>query len=394
MNTYKGTKKRIQSLDLIRGIAILGILIMNINSFSAISMAYLNPNLGPGIEGYNAWIHGFSYLFADMRFMSIFSILFGVGMMIFVSNVESRGLKAAKFHYRRMLFLGVIGLLHAYLIWMGDILVPYAICACFVFLIRKWSSRFLIFLAAIFFFVPLIMNLMLWFGLSPEELFRIFDPVWNPSFTEQIQEIIAYRGPYLDQLGLRAEGAQYMQTYLFIGEGFWRYSSMMILGILLHRWNWFSAFKSKTWHLRFGIIFFFTGLFIAAIGLFQSYEMNWNGPWALTIGHQYTYVSSLLVALAYISLFIYWSQTNLWSGLQHRLQEVGRMAFTNYISSSIICTLICYGHGFGLFGKLDRLEQWLVVLLVWVIIFVGSKLILKKHKQGPLEAIWRRWTYH
>jgi len=70
------------------------------------------------------------------------------------------------------------------------------------------------------------------------------------------------------------------------------------------------------------------------------------------------------------------------------------MAFTNYILSSIICTLICYGHGFGLFGKLDRLEQWLVVLLVWVVILLGSNLILKKHKQGPLEAIWRRWTYH
>ena len=386
--------ERIQSLDLIRGIAILGILIMNITSFSSISMAYLNPNLGPGIEGYNAWIYGFSYLFADMRFMSIFSILFGVGMMIFVSNVENRGLKAAKFHYRRMLFLGVIGLLHAYLIWMGDILVPYAICACFVFLIRKWSSRILIFLATIFFFVPLVMNLMLWFGLSPEELFRTFDPVWNPSIKEQTQEILAYRGPYSDQLGPRAEGAQAMQTNLFIGEGFWRYSSMMILGILLHRWSWFSAYKSKTWHLRFGIIVLFSGLFIAGTGLFQSYKLDWYGPWALTIGHQYTYVSSLFVALAYISLFIYWSQTNILSGVQNRLQEVGRMAFTNYILSSIICTLICYGHGFGLFGKLDRLEQWLVVLLVWIVILLGSNLILNKHKQGPLEAIWRRWTYH
>ena len=351
MTTYKGTKERIQSLDLIRGIAILGILIMNITSFSAISMAYLNPNLGPGIEGYNAWIHGFSYLFADMRFMSIFSILFGVGMMIFVSNVENRGLKAANFHYRRMLFLGVIGLLHAYLIWMGDILVPYTICACFVFLIRKWSSRTLIFLGTIFFFVPLVMNLMLWFGLSPEELFRTFDPVWNPSIAEQTQEILAYRGPYSDQLGQRAEGAQAMQTYLFIGEGFWRYSSMMILGILLHRWSWFSAYKSKTWHLRFGLIILFAGLFIAGTGLFQSYKVDWYGPWSLTIGHQYTYVSSLFVALAYISLFIYWSQTNILSGVQDRLQEVGRMAFTNYILSSIICTLICYGHGFGLFGR-------------------------------------------
>ena len=125
---------RIDSLDLIRGVAILGILIMNITSFSQIGMAYLNPKLGAGIDGINGWIYSFAFLFADMRFMSMFSILFGAGMMLFVQNIEQKELKPFKYHHKRMFLLLGFGLIHAHLIWMGDILVPYAICGCLVFL--------------------------------------------------------------------------------------------------------------------------------------------------------------------------------------------------------------------------------------------------------------------
>ena len=107
---------RIDSLDLIRGVAILGILIMNITSFSQIGMAYINPTLGAGIDGVNGWLHSFSFLFADMRFMSMFSILFGAGMMLFVQNIEQKGLKPVKYHYKRMFLLLGFGLIHGHLI--------------------------------------------------------------------------------------------------------------------------------------------------------------------------------------------------------------------------------------------------------------------------------------
>ena len=387
------TQDRIDSLDLIRGTAILGILIMNITSFSQIGTAYVNPNLGAGIEGYNAWFHAFDFIFADMRFMSIFSILFGAGMMLFIQNIERKNLRPLMYHYKRMILLFGFGLIHAYLIWMGDILVPYAICGCFVFLVRKWSSRSLIFLASILFMIPILMNIMTWFGLSMNELNEIYGPIWNPETDDILNEIQAYRGSYTGQMEIRSQTAHYLQTFLFVMEGFWRYSSMMIIGILLFRLDWFKAVKSRKWYLRFGLFFFSIGIMFSSYGLFASYENQWNGPWSMTLGHNITYISSLLMAFAYMSLLIYWSTSKRGRRIQNRLKAVGRMAFTNYILSSLLCTLIFYGHGFAYFASLDRLEQWVVIVPIWFLILFLSKWVLNRYTQGPLEFIWRKMTY-
>ena len=384
---------RIDSLDLIRGVAILGILIMNITAFSHIGMAYVNPNLGAGIEGYNAWFHSFSFLFADMRFMSMFSILFGSGMMLFIRNIERKNLRPAIYHYKRMFLLLGFGLIHAYLIWMGDILVSYALCGCLVFMVRNWSSRGLIILASIFFMIPILMNIMTWYGLSMNELNEIYGPEWNPESKEILNEIKAYRGSYIGQMEIRSQAAHYSQTFLFMIEGFWRYFSMMIIGILLFRLGWFKVVKSPKWYLRFGLIFLFIGLLVSAYGLYASYENQWNGAWCMTLGHNFTYISSLLMAFAYMSLLIYWCISKKGLRIQSRLKEVGRMAFTNYILSSVLCTLIFYGHGFAYFASLDRLEQWFVILPIWILILFLSKWILNHYKQGPLEFIWRKLTY-
>ena len=387
------TQDRIDSLDLIRGVALLGILIMNITAFSHIGMAYVNPNLGAGIEGYNAWFHSFDFLFADMRFMSMFSILFGAGMMLFIQNIERKNLRPVMYHYKRMLLLLGFGLIHAYLIWMGDILVPYAICGCLVFLLRNWSSRGLILLASIFFMIPILMNIMTWYGLSMNELNEIYGPIWNPKTDDILNEIMAYRGSYIEQMEIRSQSSYYAQTFLFMIEGFWRYSSMMMIGILLFRCDWFRAVKSRNWYLRFGLIFLVLGLIVSAFGLFASYENQWSGPWCMTLGHQFTYISSLLMAFAYMSLLIFWSISERASRIQNRLKAVGRMAFTNYILSSLLCTFIFYGHGLAYFSTLDRLEQWAVIVPIWFLILFLSKWVLNRFKQGPLEFIWRKMTY-
>ena len=130
-------KNRIHSLDLIRGFAVLGILIMNITSFSQINIAYMNPTIGAGLEGYNQYFHGFIYIFADTRFMSIFSILFGAGVVLFTQRIEAKGKRVATLHFKRMFWLLLFGLIHAYFIWVGDILVAYAICGSLVFFLEK-----------------------------------------------------------------------------------------------------------------------------------------------------------------------------------------------------------------------------------------------------------------
>ena len=381
---------RIDSLDLIRGVAILGILIMNITSFSQIGMAYLNPKLGAGIEGINGWIHSFAFLFADMRFMSVFSILFGAGMMLFVQNIEQKGLKPIKYHYKRMFLLLGFGLIHAHLIWMGDILVPYAICGCLVFLIRNWSSKALVAMASIFFMIPIVMNLLMYCTLSPSELGEIYGGIWNPESSNEIQ---AYQSSYFGQMEARSQGAYYLETSQLLSEGLWRYSAMMITGILLFRLEWFKAIKGGAYYLRFGLVFLITGLVISASGLYLSYERLWEGAWSMTVGHQFTYIASFFMALSYISILVFWSTVDRGRVIQNLLKKVGRMAFTNYIMSSIVCTFIFYGHGLGYFAQFDRVQQWGVVLFVWLLILLLSNLVMSRYRQGPLEFIWRKLTY-
>jgi len=132
---------RILSLDVLRGFAVLGILIMNIQSFSMIEPAYLNPTAYGDLTGINRWVWIVSHLVADSKFMSLFSMLFGAGILLFTSRIEKRGVRPAKYYYSRSFWLLVTGLLHAYFIWYGDILVNYAICSLFLYLMRKVSAK-------------------------------------------------------------------------------------------------------------------------------------------------------------------------------------------------------------------------------------------------------------
>ena len=394
MDAIKRTKNksRIQSLDQLRGFALLGILIMNIISFSNIGLGYINPTLGSGLEGYNKWLHAFSHLFADMRFMSIFSILFGAGIILFSRNILEKNRSEKVFHYKRMFFLLLFGFIHAYLIWMGDILVMYAICGSIVFLMRNWKAKTQLIVAAVLFFIPMLFALLTYFHTPQAVLEEIF-AFWTPSAEIVEKELSAYRGSYLDHLPVRISAAISLQTKLFALEQIWRILSMMLLGMALFKKGILSAEKSNNFYLKLLAFGMTTGLLISATSLYRAYDKNWEGIWYMNVGHYYNYIASLCMALGYIGLIMLWSKSNTFEGLKNRFAAVGRMAFTNYILSSLICTLIFYGHGLGYFGYVDRLEQWIVIVLVWTIVLVISPLILKKYNQGPLEWLWRRLTY-
>lgn len=385
-------KQRIHSLDLLRGFALLGILIMNIVSFSNIGTGYINPTVGAGIEGYNAWIHAFGYLFADTRFMSIFSMLFGAGVIIFSKNIVLKNLSAAKYHYRRMGLLLIFGMIHAYLIWMGDILLMYAICGSIIFLVRHWSVKKLYILGTILFLIPVIFSVSTYL-FAPDDVLSEISSSLTPSQLKMDREIIAYRGSYLEQMTPRIKGAVELQTFLFLIEQGWRILSMMILGMILFNKNILDGSRSKSFYTKLFLIGMSLGLAISSFGLWSAYAKDWNGAWYMLVGHMYNYIASLVMALGYIGLIMLWFNTNILKSLQQRLMAVGKLAFTNYILSSLICTFIFYGHGLGLFATMDRLEYWGVILFVWLVILMISPLILKKYRYGPLEWVWRKLTY-
>ena len=385
-------KNRIHSLDLLRGFAVLGILIMNIMSFSQISMVYMNPTIGLGLEGYNKYFHGFNYIFADTRFMSIFSILFGAGVVLFTQRIEAKGKRVHALHFKRMFWLLVFGLIHAYFIWAGDILVAYAICGSMVYFFRKGSIRKLFMLAVTLFLVPISLNFMTYYGMPATELESTF-AFFEPSAEEIASQTQAMRGSYLKQMPLRVDDAIQIQTIGFVIEMFWRACAMMFLGMILYRKGILSAEKSTVYYRKLMWVGFIPGLILSAIGLSQAYASEWNAAYVMNIDANYKFVSGLFMALGYIGLVIWCYKKGILKKFQNRLQAAGRMAFTNYIGMSVICTLIFNGHGLGLFGMFDRLQQFLIVISVWVLILILSPLVLKNYRFGPLEWLLRKLTY-
>ena len=385
-------KNRIHSLDLIRGFAVLGILIMNITSFSQISMAYMNPTIGAGLEGYNQYFHGFNFIFADTRFMSIFSILFGAGVVLFTQRIEAKGRRVVALHYKRMFWLLIFGLIHAYFIWAGDILVAYAICGSLVFFFRKKSIRTLLIMAVILFLIPICLNYMTYYGM-PEEALESTFAFFYPSTEQIVAQTKIMQGSYIEQMPLRIENALELQTLVFMIDTFWRTSAMMLLGMILYRKGILSADNSTAYYKNMMWLGLVPGLIISSVGLNQVYSSDWSGAYVMNIGANYKFVSGLLMALGYIGLVIWIYKKGIFKKLQNRLQATGRMAFTNYIGMSVICTLIFNGHGLGLYGTFDRFQQFLIVMGVWVIILIISPKVLKKYQFGPLESIWRKLTY-
>ena len=388
----KSSTNRIHSLDLLRGFAVLGILIMNITSFSQVNIAYMNPMIGAGLEGYNQYFHAFNYIFADTRFMSIFSILFGAGVVLFTNNAEAKGKKVGTLHYKRMFWLLLFGLLHAYFIWEGDILVAYAICGCLIYLLRKKTIRALLIISIILFIVPLTFNLMTYYGMTAEELESTF-AFFYPSSEEITTEVQIMQGSFLEQMPIRLENAIEFQTLVFMIETFWRTTSLMLLGMILYRKGILSANKSIGYYSKMILVGFGIGLIISLIGLNQSYDSGWSGAYVMSVGLNYKLISGVFIAIGYIGFVMWCFKKGVFKKLQNRLQSAGRMAFTNYIGMSLICSLIFNGHGLALYGTFDRLQQFLVVVSIWVLILIVSPLVLRKYRYGPLEWLWRKLTY-
>jgi uncharacterized protein len=173
---------RILSIDVLRGFAVLGLLIMNIQSFSMIFEAYMNPTAYGDLTGLNKWVWILSHLMANEKFMTLFSMLFGAGILLFIEKVRSKDRKPGPLHYRRNFWLLLFGLAHAYLIWYGDILVAYSLCAFFVYLFRNKKPSTLLILGIIFFIVPVILYLFMGYSIQfwPEEQLEQNMQNWKP----------------------------------------------------------------------------------------------------------------------------------------------------------------------------------------------------------------------
>lgn len=385
--------ERILSLDLIRGIAVLGILLMNISSFSMIGQAYINPTIMGGLEGINEWVHKFNYVFAHQKFMSIFSILFGAGIVLFSERVVARGFSAAKYYYRRLFFLLIFGFIHAYLIWMGDILVAYSICGAIAFMFIKMRPITLLIIATVIFSVPLVLN-VLWFSFNSIEDINAALSWWQVSDTDIQEKLDIMRGGFMGIQEARFEGAVELQTVYFGFHTFWRALSMMLLGMYLYKLQILQAGRSKSFFVSLFVICFILGIVLCWYGVDKAYLHDWDAAHGFVYAEIFNYLGSLLLAVSYIALICLWDKSEFLQSTKSIIAKAGRMAFTIYILTSVLCTLFFYGYGFGYFGYFDRFQQLITVLVVWGILLLFAHFYSRRFGQGPLEKLWRKLTYH
>lgn len=387
--------KRILSLDVLRGFALLGILLINIQSFAMPGSAYLNPMSYGDMSGINGWVWKISYILGDSKMMAIFSTLFGAGIILVTQKAEKHTGKSAGLHYKRTFWLLIFGLIHAHLIWAGDILVAYAVCGALVYFLRNKSVRTLIVTGFVLIAVHTVLYSL--FGMSvsswPEESMVEAMKSWMPGAAQHKEEIAAITGTLSEQIAYNSNAAVFMETFVFLFIFLWRASGLMLIGMALYKMGVLSAQRSPAFYKKGWLIGWLIGFPLVIAGVYKNYAADWSYEYSMFFGPQLNYWGSLGVSFGYICAIMLFMQSpgGLW--IKERLAAVGQMAFTNYIAQSLIGVFIFWGVGLELFGQVDRLGQLLFVIGIWIIQILWSKPWLTHFRFGPLEWLWRSLTY-
>jgi len=387
---------RIGSLDVLRGFAVLGILVMNIQSFSMIGAAYMNPYAYGDMTGANRVVWFLSHLFADMKFMAIFSMLFGAGVVLMSDRRSAAGKPSAGLHYRRMLGLLLFGALHGYLLWYGDILFTYAVCGVWIYLFRKVRPNRLIIVGL--FTVAVSSGVSIFWQATipwwpPEEMEKLETEWWDPPPDAVAHELDTYRGSWSEQQAIRVHETAFMESFMLVTNTLWRAGGLMLIGMALFRFGVFSAERSSAFYGRLLAIGIFVGLPVVAFGVWFKDSSGWDVRTAFFGGDQFNYWASILVALGWVAAVMLVVKAGVLPQLTARLAAVGRMALSCYLLETIICTTIFYGHGLGLYGAVERIGQAAITAGVWLCLLLLCPWWMERFRFGPFEWLWRSLTY-
>ncbi|ATW87879.1 uncharacterized protein halTADL_1086 [Halohasta litchfieldiae] len=378
---------RIVSLDVLRGVALLGILIINIRVFAMPFAVLQNPTAYGDFTGANyiAWLVG--HVFAQEKFITLFTLLFGAGIILFTRSKDDAS--ADRLHYRRTAILLGIGLAHAYLLWYGDILVLYALCGLLVVSVRDLEPALLARFGLLLIAVPTLMAVLQGLSVPPGSTL----PGWSPSDAELASEIATYRGGWLAQFDHRGPTAFLLQTQGFLSSTLWRLSGLMLLGMGLFKSGILSNRRSTRFYWKLLAGGTVGGLALILTGVWYIDSVDWAARETAYFGTQFNYWGSLLLALAYIAAVMLYCRYRT-SGFElTALSAVGRTALSNYLLQTVLATWIFYGHGLGLFGTMSRVELLGVVAGIWAVQILLSVVWLRYFRFGPVEWLWRTGTY-
>jgi uncharacterized protein len=387
---------RIKSLDVVRGLALLGILAVNAAYFAAPWQTGFDPTLAPlAVDETSLWSWFVMHVFFEFKMITLFSLLFGVS--IYLVGGEYRDKARGAVLHRRLFWLLIFGLIHALLIWYGDILVTYAITGFVVMFARSWRPRTLMTVGVVLYVLSVLLQNMLglFFDLIPagkaDAIRSEMVAVFSLTEAEFVRMQTAYQGGVVSAL---KENADTWVTFI-ANAAFGlivRTAAVMMIGMALFKWGFLSGNAPK-W--LYGLMI---ALGAAALGLvaWQAW-LNWEARFEvmhmMTRGAFMNSAVSIFVSIGYAGALVLLVRAGA-RFLTEPLAAVGRMAFTNYLMQSLIMTTIFYGgRGFGLWGEVDRPTLWAIVLAVWALELIWSPLWLQHFQMGPFEWIWRRLSY-
>ena len=404
---------RIVTLDIVRGVAVMGILTMNIAAFALPFPAYANPAAYGGDSGLDFAAWAFNFLVFDGKMRGLFSILFGASTLLVIERATASGRatvsdrKGATAHYARMLVLLGFGLVHFYLIWFGDILALYALCGMLLYFFRNKSPRALIRWAVVFLSLSII-----YFGLigltgalagnpdlPPEaaanmlESRQVIDSEFGASSARIPAELALYRSDYASIVDSRLNGRRFEPFLSLFGFGF-ETLGLMFLGMAMFKSGfltgaWDQA-RYRRWALRSAAIALPPLVFLAWWQASADFDATRVFLAFLSLSVPF----DVAIAVGWAAAIIWWVKSGALAPLKARVAAAGRMAFTNYLATSIVMTSLFYGYGLNLFGEVSRAGLWPFVLGMWGLILLWSKAWLDRFAYGPFEWLWRslsRW---
>ena len=411
------TTARIDALDALRGLAVLGIFAVNIIGFSMPSVAFYNPLAFGGDGLVNYGLFSFMEVFVEGSMRGLFSMMFGAGVLLFTARAvyPDGPIRIADLYYRRTLWLLVFGLVHGFVLMMpGDILLIYAFAGLALFPFRILSPRKLVAIAAVVLAVLFISDLQS--ELSETQTGRLAEQIdaresagevisdeeqeildeWRyeilPPGQNELEEMIADRtaGPVM---AYKTAVQDTMDNNSAMGLATWTIDAfmMMLLGMAFYKWRIMTAERSLKFYLTLTAVAYALGLSIRIWMVWSRWDADFSpmlwAPWA------FSQPARIIMTVGHIGLFF-----SLWkicsSTLPMRaLTAAGRMALSNYIGQTIIANLIFSGVGLGLYGAVDRAQMYSIMIFVWIAQLAFSMWWLSRYRFGPLEWVWRSLTY-
>lgn len=414
-------QERISSLDVLRGFALLGILVMNIGDYALPDGFDYNPSILGPLSKPNLLLWAGRFILFEGKMRALFSMLFGAGVILLTLRLEKRGdaAIAADIFTRRNMWLTLFGLLHAYFLWWGDILYFYGMTALlFLYPCRKLKAKTLLIAG-----IAVVALLAGYRVVRLEQRSHLAEraavaaklqsagqaltdqqkedlKAWqtvqqnaHPDRAEIDKEIAEMRGGYGSVFQQNAP-----QVFSEQGAGFYRFGfcdslGMMLIGMGLLQLGFLSGQLANRVYVWTALIGYAVGLPLGLLSTWQVWRQNFDAL-ALVRWEFLPYdVQRIFVAMANASVVLLMVKSGALKWVTKPLAAVGQTALSNYLGTTVICTLLFDGWGFGLFGKLQFYQLFYVVGAVWIFNLIASSWWLKHFSFGPMEWVWRSLTY-